>query len=497
MQTRSRSEPDKVVSYVEVDSDIDIDSEEEKLVSEFKGLSVKNNEGKKEARSKARKGRRAFTSKLLLDLPFDEFEVVCSHLEGRDLAHLVRVNKQLFNDLRGNSSIWREARKRDGYVLLDGMSEFGFGMLTWDDRYRSFISGYFLKSEFESTSEELYALESRAALSRNKLPTTASRRKGEAQAAPSTQIVDEFIKARVLHIAERQKSAEVNLKILQQFIRASYAARKAIRNARAEARAHEFKTKLQILIDNFGWTRKEVTDWRNEDWLKKFKIDSEGAIEASNTQRTAIQTEIARAKKESERWQRRWKRQEQFEAKLTPLYEVYRADAAKVAGFDIFPSDFDFLRLPGVRALSEPEDAVFTEESWREEGGGEAQSYPSDIYNHAFFSLATSALTYSVNGRLELGVYPEVFQPNHLGPYTNTYAIRSIRLMLEAARLDPATASLDDLKRKSAEGHWLWINSKDLALRTTPLDLETLHGKLKRVYTKAELKKIRLRYVSN
>jgi hypothetical protein len=41
MHTRSKEKPDKVIKYAEVNSDVDLDSEEEKLNAEFKRLSVK------------------------------------------------------------------------------------------------------------------------------------------------------------------------------------------------------------------------------------------------------------------------------------------------------------------------------------------------------------------------------------------------------------------------------------------------------------------------
>lgn len=84
-------------------------------------------------RQVGKKAKPVFTSRLLLDLPYDEFEVVCRHLDHRDLVRLVKVNKQLRRDLFASPAIWKKARERHGLVLPQGISELKFATLLWNN----------------------------------------------------------------------------------------------------------------------------------------------------------------------------------------------------------------------------------------------------------------------------------------------------------------------------------------------------------------------------
>ncbi|GAA5946455.1 hypothetical protein JCM3765_000251 [Sporobolomyces pararoseus] len=143
----------KQISYVEVDSDVDLPSDEERKFEDQLVLKVNKRrkstneddsdvedttkttttvEKKKESeKSTTRKKKQKYDSKMLLALPFDLFAELCTHLDYKDLISLAKVNKSLHKILlsRAARPIWAGIRKRDGFPLLDDMSEIKFAIL--------------------------------------------------------------------------------------------------------------------------------------------------------------------------------------------------------------------------------------------------------------------------------------------------------------------------------------------------------------------------------
>ncbi|GAA5947313.1 hypothetical protein JCM3765_001621 [Sporobolomyces pararoseus] len=143
----------KKIDYAEVDSDVDLD-EEEREVERMKQQQLNqvnnnnNNKGKKgggtfgTTNNNKKKKRKmkvdksdgpSYNSKLLLDLPFDLFAEVCSHLEGKDLLALAKVNTTIRNLLlsRSSRSIWSALRRKLGYPLPAGFNELDFALFEY------------------------------------------------------------------------------------------------------------------------------------------------------------------------------------------------------------------------------------------------------------------------------------------------------------------------------------------------------------------------------
>ncbi|GAA5947345.1 hypothetical protein JCM3765_001633 [Sporobolomyces pararoseus] len=123
----------KKVNYAEVDSDVDLD-EEEREVERMKQQQLdqvnNNNQGKERWRYF---WHYHYNSKLLLDLPFDLFAEVCSHLDGKDLLALAKVNTIIRNLLlsRSSRSIWSALRRKLGYPLPAGFNELDFALFEY------------------------------------------------------------------------------------------------------------------------------------------------------------------------------------------------------------------------------------------------------------------------------------------------------------------------------------------------------------------------------
>ncbi|GAA6009256.1 hypothetical protein JCM11491_004247 [Sporobolomyces phaffii] len=142
MATSSSRRSKGKVNYAEVDSDADMLSEEEGVErgTATRARVNENSDGegferiaatdakKRSPSSKAKSKKIKYDVKMLLNLPFDLFAEICSHLGVKDAISLAKVNKALHALLvsRASRSIWAGIRKRDGFALLDGMTELKF-----------------------------------------------------------------------------------------------------------------------------------------------------------------------------------------------------------------------------------------------------------------------------------------------------------------------------------------------------------------------------------
>ncbi|GAA5835091.1 hypothetical protein JCM3766R1_006865 [Sporobolomyces carnicolor] len=172
MSTRSRRKQGDRVNYAEVDSDSDASSDREVKVK------VIRNKGKGKAKAAqdrdfssashetnpAKTSRLGswtppdpdpqpepltYNSKLLLDLPFELFAEVCSHLPEKSMIDLAKVNKAFRKILvsRNATSIWSSRRRRLGYDLPQGMSELAFALWMYGQRCQVCGSDSFVFSD--------------------------------------------------------------------------------------------------------------------------------------------------------------------------------------------------------------------------------------------------------------------------------------------------------------------------------------------------------------
>ncbi|GAA5947258.1 hypothetical protein JCM3765_001594 [Sporobolomyces pararoseus] len=156
MSTRSKRKQETKVSYAEVESDVDMDEEEKKVTHEkMKERVVGVDEGEgydATAGSSSKKVKKSrdrlapspppesttpepitYSSKLLLSLPFDLFAEVCSHLKGKELLRLAKVNKSLRKILLSRSarSIWSGLRRSEKFKLPENMTELEFALFNY------------------------------------------------------------------------------------------------------------------------------------------------------------------------------------------------------------------------------------------------------------------------------------------------------------------------------------------------------------------------------
>ncbi|GAA5946515.1 hypothetical protein JCM3765_000274 [Sporobolomyces pararoseus] len=161
----------KQISYVEVDSDVDLPSDEErkfedqldskvnkrrKRANEDKNVTedttqttTSTKKKKKSEKSTTRKKKQKYNSKMLLALPFDLFAELCTHLDYKDLISLAKVNKSLHKILlsRAARPIWAGIRKRDGFPLPEEMSELRFAVFSEGALCDGCGTGHVIKSK--------------------------------------------------------------------------------------------------------------------------------------------------------------------------------------------------------------------------------------------------------------------------------------------------------------------------------------------------------------
>ncbi|GAA5900342.1 uncharacterized protein JCM6883_002814 [Sporobolomyces salmoneus] len=301
----------KKINYAEVDSDVDLDEEERELdkIKALEQLNSNENKSKKvgdtfgttresyrlypkcsegskadlspsriqpdsQARGNSKKKRRTnarkvdrqstatpepdeptYDSKLLLDLPFDLFVEVCSHLEGKDLLSLAKVNTVLRNILlsRGARSIWSSLRRKLGFPLPDGLSEIDFALLEYSETCQWEPTGVennllvrkFLISDLETVDQVLKELEdddenaiSQLQSVRAKGSSTRPRRSNTNEEVIEANHVENFVREKQEWVKNEQNTSEqiiVNRKRLAQEARNAERERREARRKAIEA----------------------------------------------------------------------------------------------------------------------------------------------------------------------------------------------------------------------------------------------------------------------
>ncbi|GAA5993326.1 hypothetical protein JCM5350_001566 [Sporobolomyces pararoseus] len=571
-------ERSKKVNYAEVDSDVDLDEEERELerakqqqqqlvqVNKNKGTKAgdtfgatnNNNSKKKKRKTQASKtGGSKYNSKLLLDLPFDLFSEACSHLEGKDLLALAKVNKTIRNILlsRGSRSIWSALRRKLGYPLPDGFNELDFALFeyskicqicsssvssqeltvflrkrfcykcylvqtisskglksAWPDLHSAAVdcvrfvdrglswmgnstATRYLTSDLQAVDAELKELEEQDELAASLLEnqaskgsSTRSRRSNLNNQKVEENHVEKFIKERKEWVeSEQQTSQDIaeNRKRLD-----------------AEAREEKFARQeaaeavIQSLEDSHGWQRDEADYLKYGDTFEKFapKVSIEEDPEAWSKCRRLVRDKVDKQARELDEAEAQYARREL----VTPYY-----DALKLREYDertVFPSPWVFNHLPSIQPLWKPETAIIDDEIWQQiqpglkedldkyeercriaairmilaanQGLASTSSlsknpidYPESVYDDNFFSRATSLFVNRRWGRtpsLDLRPYAEATRQEYFYDiHSLQYQIDSrqvliIRSLVEAAGLDPETATTDDLDE--LEPAFVWTN---------------------------------------
>ncbi|GAA5830890.1 hypothetical protein JCM5353_002637 [Sporobolomyces roseus] len=155
MSSTSRKARKGSINYREVDSDEDIELEDQSesggiksmgslgVIKKTVGDTYGSKQATKRSKKRSRKSKKAieeedrggsmYDSKLLLKMPFDIFAETCSHLEGTDLINLAQVNKSFRQTLLSKAarSIWAYRRKSDGYPLPEDTTELELATLVY------------------------------------------------------------------------------------------------------------------------------------------------------------------------------------------------------------------------------------------------------------------------------------------------------------------------------------------------------------------------------
>ncbi|GAA5978382.1 hypothetical protein JCM5350_001147 [Sporobolomyces pararoseus] len=416
---------DSKINYAEVDSDVDLDEEERELEQNNKNKGKKkagdtfgtSNNNKKKRKTVARKigGSEeaeesgdelegpTYDSKLLLQLPFDLFAEMCSHLKGEDLLKLTQVNQAIRKTLlsRGSRSIWSSLRRRLSFALPSGLEELNFALLEHSDRcqyaysaarplpakadkkefdilarFRQKVSkvlGLIFILKLEAVSDMLMAVDEQLkeleeddeiAVSllqslKSKRSSTRSRRSDSTVEEVEANNVDNFVKEKQQWVKMEQQTSHDIIANRERLGKLEVAAARAERQA-VEARQNSILDSLQA---QHGWKDDEidyfrVNTWRFDELAPKRTIEEDP--EAWNASRMIVRqrldSEAARTRETLARNDRKTLLRPYFES-LSTLHS---------SRYDVFPSFHHFANSSSIRPLWEPEDAApLTDKVWK------------------------------------------------------------------------------------------------------------------------------------
>ncbi|GAA5909538.1 F-box protein [Sporobolomyces salmoneus] len=420
----------KKINYAEVDSDVDLDEEERELdkMKASEQLNSKENKSKKvgdtfgtTSRGSSKKKRRTTTpksdrrsnaaeepdnptydSKLLLDIPFDLFVEVCSHLDGKDLLSLAQVDTVLRNILlsRGARSIWSSLRRKLGFPLPDGLSELDFALLeylekcqvceknienrkmntflrtrfcqkcskpytisskglfkAWPSLHRSTIhcvryyDDKYLISDLETVDAVLKELEdddenARCLLESTRTKGSSTRPRQSNISAPSVEAnhVENFtsnlIKVNRERLEEEAEEAEAE---------------------RAEAELQAIKTIVKSLKSDHQWAADEA------DYLQRWGVFERVAPKVTVREDPAAWTECrALIRKEIDENIAERIRQQALRTRRSAIRPYYLELELEKDQWNVFPGLDGFMEFSSIKPLWEPEGAVIDEDTWSE-----------------------------------------------------------------------------------------------------------------------------------
>ncbi|GAA5983123.1 hypothetical protein JCM5350_007885 [Sporobolomyces pararoseus] len=439
----------KKVNYAEVDSDVDLDEEERELermkqqqqhhldqVNKNKGtkagdtFGATNNNNSKKKKRKTHSSKSAgskYNSKLLLDLPFDLFSEVCSHLEGKDLLALAKVNKTIRNILlsRGSRSIWSALRRKLGYPLPDGFNELGFALLeyskicqicsssvssqeltvflrkrfcykcylvqtisskglksAWPDLHSAAVdcvrfidrgltwmgnstATRYLTSDLQAVDAELKELEEQDELAASLLENQAS--KGSSTRSRRSNLNNQKVEENHVEkfIKERKEWVESEQQTSVNIVANRKRLEKLEKEA-VEAREEDIRARRESLLQSL----EDNHGWQHDevDYLKRWntieKIAPKASIEEDPEAWSQCRRLVRNEVDEEARRLNQLQAQGARQELVTPYY-----DALRLREYDqrsVFPDSSDFLDFASIQPLWKPETAVINDEIWQQ-----------------------------------------------------------------------------------------------------------------------------------
>ncbi|GAA5900248.1 uncharacterized protein JCM6883_002785 [Sporobolomyces salmoneus] len=391
---------------------------------------------KKKRRTNARKVDRQSTatpepdeptydSKLLLDLPFDLFVEVCSHLEGKDLLSLAKINTVLRNILlsRGARSIWSSLRRKLGFPLPDGLSEIDFALFEysykcqfcegravrsegwiflrvrtcWKCSKEHTISSKGLKkawpglhgkatqcvrfvdegttflfdnprpfkylvSDLAIIDEQLKELEEQDDIAVSLLQSVSS--KGSSTRSRRSNVNVQSFEAN--HVENFVKERQEWVKQEQETTRAIIANRKRLKEESDKARTAQYEAQRKS-CELLRQCLENEHGWNSEEtarigWMNPRDGKPKVSIEEDPEAWSNFRSQIRNAIDKDAAENEKRKAQNDRKALLRPYYDDLEFDKDE---WDVFPSFDQFARLKSIKALWHDEGAVVNDEIWR------------------------------------------------------------------------------------------------------------------------------------
>ncbi|GAA6003034.1 uncharacterized protein JCM10292_000304 [Rhodotorula paludigena] len=570
------------VSYVEVDSDVDIASSDDEAVQGSSGaMAAKTASGAAKGKSKgqgrmtgarkpAKKTRHqpmgssepdeahedkpttVWNVELLLNLPVELLLEIVSQLDMSDLIHLASTSRslpQLFVS-RSGGKFWAAIRKKDAYNLPGDMSEIEFGLFlagthceycgaTSATPYRHLrvrtcsecetvnlithheirrkmsrlhkirskcvvarVVHLFIYEEVSKTSDLLEELEdqdeeARAANQSSRGWSTRSRRNKLSSSEPVEE--DALPRFVTSELEQRRKEREE----VQQLLARASALHQLRWKENSERKQKMERLRKQQLLSAHDWTQEQLDFWDGYESLSLWRLKPDADDPSQDPEgwlrfRQALQDRLEIREADRRAAPGRAARSSFLKDKFDELdWQDPRFDG-------ILPSWSEFSDFKVIKALWHPEDAQLDDTTWDEQEPiveqalidfaervrihairnilaatsgkplGKISSSPAkysrDTDDEIFFSRATSLLGhrhYLVAGSTTRLVtfstrISQLRGSNHLattvGYSTSHQQVLAIRIVMEAAGVDPDAASKQDLD--DLRGVFVWTDGK-------------------------------------
>ncbi|GAA5986238.1 hypothetical protein JCM5350_007595 [Sporobolomyces pararoseus] len=517
----------KQISYIEVDSDIDLPSDEERKFEDQidskgnkRGRRVKEDESdvedttgttttkKKQDKSTTRKKKHKYNSKMLLELPFDIFAELCTHLDYKDLINLAKVNKSLHKILlcRAARPIFAGIRKRDGFPLPQDMSELGFAILLVEGWFtaktlNSARRARFLITDLSDVNAELLdaqaedEIEEMAWETRQRRKSSSRRRNVPAEPAgmevespERTSRVDAYVEEKREQVKKEQGTA-LTIGAVENKLK------KEIEKREQDVWQQTVEERRQLFIDyaleleDLGWSEDDI-----DDLFLPFVRKSLNPPKVSPSADLEQWSQYLRRINVS---RRDFRSSRKLEKSLDPFYQsLHLTESPLHSG--IFPTLSEFQTFKAIKSwLEDKNPEPFTKSLWlkllpsildelakyykairieairsilsAQQGihitkvSKSPSAYSESLYPDSFFNLATSLFPPRRNRKFKaLSSYPEVATNGSgtwkgkgtLGRRAEPRTTFTIQAIIEAAGLDKSTATAEDLDALGRRFTW-------------------------------------------
>ncbi|GAA5848429.1 hypothetical protein JCM3766R1_006156 [Sporobolomyces carnicolor] len=354
----------------------------------------------------------------------------------------------------------------------------------------------YLISDLQAVDHELEDLENHDDIDASLLEGLRGKNSSSRSRARPVHTIDGHGALRVDRVATfvmcKEKWVEVEQATARQLLEAQTKIdeeKKLAERAKEKRKEEGLEIFMACLRDSFGWASDEIRKLKDESYFQELapNCPPEEDPAAWSELRICVQHQLRR----EARRKAQYARQEE----LSPYYRELKLERHNL---EVFPTRYDFLRLRTVKSLWKPDDAVFNDGVWQEhllqifedlddfaaksrieaircilaanQGLSSTETlsqrpadFPESIYDRRFFSRATSLFVKIRRHQTLVASYFDLFQEEDQ-PFNSAVLERrmtrkispAMRALLEAARLNPDKATIDDLDE--LEPKFIWSN---------------------------------------